>query len=70
MHDIVHKTNQLLRNSHVALLIVRGQGPSYYDLMIGALDGGSPCHLSILRNANVACLCRLFKAMSPVDFKK
>ena len=26
----------------------------------GALDRGSPCHLSILRNANVACLCRLF----------
>ena len=36
----------------------------------GALDGGSPCRLSILRNANVACLCRLFKAMSPVGFKK
>ena len=37
---------------------------------IGALDGGSLCRLSILRNANVAGLCRLFKAMSPVDFKK
>ena len=36
----------------------------------GAPDGGSPCRLSILRNANVACLCRLFKAMSPVDFRK
>ena len=27
---------------------------------VGALDGGSPCRLSILRNANVACLCRLW----------
>ena len=37
---------------------------------IGALDGGSPCRLSILRNANVACLCHLFMAMSNVEFKK
>ena len=36
----------------------------------GALDGGSPCRLSILRNANVACLCRLFMSMSHVEFKK
>ena len=36
----------------------------------GALDGGSPCRLSNLRNANVACLCRLFMAMSHVEFKK
>ena len=38
--------------------------------VIGALDGLSPCRLSILRNANVACLCRLFIAMSHVEFKK
>ena len=38
--------------------------------MDGALDGGSPCRLSILRNANVACFCRLFMAMSGVEFKK
>ena len=37
---------------------------------VGALDGGSPCCLSILRNANVACLCRLFMPMSHVEFKK
>ena len=33
----------------------------------GPLTGG---RLSILRNANVACLCRLFMAMSHVEFKK
>ena len=38
--------------------------------MVGALDGGPPCRLSILRNANVACLCRLFMPMSHVEFKK
>ena len=36
----------------------------------GAIDGGSPCRLSILRDANVACLCRLFMPMSHVEFKK
>ena len=36
----------------------------------GALDWGSPCRLSILRNANVACLCRLCMPMSHVEFKK
>ena len=36
---------------------------------LGPLTGGSPCHLSILRNVNVACLCRLFIPMSPVEFK-
>ena len=29
-----------------------------------------PCRLSILRNANVACLCRLFFTMSHVEFMK
>ena len=37
---------------------------------VGAVDGGSPCRLSILRNANVTCLCRLFVPMSHVEFKK
>ena len=37
---------------------------------LGALNGGSPCRLSILRNGNVACLCRLFMPMSHVEFKK
>ena len=32
--------------------------------------GRSPCHVSNLRNANVACLCRLFMPMSHVKFKK
>ena len=31
---------------------------------------GSPCRVSILRNADVACLCRLFIPMSHVEFKK
>ena len=35
-----------------------------------ALDRGSRCRMSILRNANVACLCRLFMPMSNVEFKK
>ena len=36
----------------------------------GRLDWGSPCRLSILRNANVACLCRLCMPMSHSEFKK
>ena len=39
----------------------------------GALDGGgggSPCRMSILRNANVACLCRLLMPISHVEFNK
>ena len=35
----------------------------YLPDKIGALDGGSGCRISILRNANVACLCRY---ISPV----
>ena len=35
-----------------------------------ALDGGFPCRLSILRNANVTCLCHLFMPMSHVELKK
>ena len=31
---------------------------------------GFPCHLSILRNGNVTCLCRLFLPMPHVKFKK
>ena len=41
-----------------------------HTVSLGAFDGGSPYRLSILRNANVACLCRLFMAMSHVEFKK
>ena len=37
---------------------------------VGVHDGWFPCRLSILRNANVACLCRLFIPMSHVEFKK
>ena len=36
----------------------------------GALDGGPKCRMSILRNCNVACPCRLFFPMSHVEFKK
>ena len=32
--------------------------------------GGPQCHMSILRNGNVACLCRLFSPMSHVEFEK
>ena len=35
------------------LLVITDKTP------LGALDRRSPCHLSILRNANAACLCRL-----------
>ena len=37
---------------------------------LGPFMGGSPCRVSILRNANVACLCRLFMPMSHVESKK
>ena len=37
---------------------------------LGPLTGGPQCRMSILRNGNVACLCRLFMAMSHVEFKK
>ena len=37
---------------------------------LGPLMGGPQCRMSILRNGNVACLCRLFMAMSHVEFKK
>ena len=36
----------------------------------GTLGGGSPCHVSILRNVYVACLCRSFMPLSLVEFKK
>ena len=36
----------------------------------GPLMGGPQCRMSILRNGNVACLCRLFSPMSDVEFKK
>ena len=35
----------------------------------GALDGGSKCRMSILRNSNIACSCYLFYPMSYVEFK-
>ena len=36
----------------------------------GALEGESPCRMSILRNGNVTCFCHLFSSMSHVDLKK
>ena len=36
----------------------------------GAIDGMPWCRMSILRNANVACLCRQIFPLSPVEFKK
>ena len=38
--------------------------------MLGPLIGGPQCCMSILRNGNVACPCRLFSLMSHVKFKK
>ena len=35
----------------------------------GALDGDPQCRMSILRNGNVACPCRLFDPMSHVKIK-
>ena len=32
--------------------------------------GGPQCRMSILRNGNVTCPCRLFSPMSHVEFKK
>ena len=43
----------------------RSMGP-----LTGGRVGGSPCRMSILRNAYVACLCRLFVPLSHVEFKK
>ena len=36
----------------------------------GPLMGGPQCRMSILRNGNIARLCRLFSPMSHVKFKK
>ena len=41
----------------------------YQQLSPGALYGGPQCRMSILRNGNVACPCRLFYPMSHVKFK-
>ena len=38
--------------------------------VLGPLMGDPQCRLSILRNGNVACPCRLFFPMSHVEFKK
>ena len=38
--------------------------------ILGALDGGPQCRMSILRNGNVACLCRLFSSASHGKLKK
>ena len=38
--------------------------------MLGPLVAGPQCHMSILRNGNVACLCCSFSPMSHVEFKK
>ena len=36
----------------------------------GALDGeGAKCRISISKNSNITCLCRLFSPISHVDFK-
>ena len=40
------------------------------DLALTGGGGGVPCRLSVLRNGNVACVCRLFMPMSHVEFEK
>ena len=37
---------------------------------VRSLDGGPKCRMSILRNGNVACPCRLVLPMSHVEFRK
>ena len=37
---------------------------------LGPLMGAPQCRVSISRNGNVACLCRLFSSMSHVAFMK
>ena len=44
--------------------------PSQTLPILGPLMGDPLRSMLILRNANVACLCRLFKPMSHVEFKK
>ena len=36
----------------------------------GSLGGGAEVPISILRNANVTCLCRFIFPLPPVEFKK
>ena len=48
----------------------QGAGGAHLMASGGTLHEGSPWRLSILRNANVAYLCRLFMPMSHVKFKK
>ena len=50
---------------NICIEVIIEKGP-----LTGGGGGGSPCHLSFLRNANVACLCRLFMPMSHVEFKR
>ena len=38
--------------------------------ILGPLMEGPQCRMTILKDGNVACLCRLFSSMSHVEFKK
>ena len=40
------------------------------NVKLGALDGGSQCCMSNLRNGNVTCPCHLYNTVSHVKFKK
>ena len=56
-YDILYMLQLFVYDRHV---------PDVYVMAIGgALVGGSPCPVSILRNGNVACPCRLFFAHVP-----
>ena len=46
------------------------EGDAVKKIVLGPLMGGPKCRMSILRNANVACLWHLFSSMSHVEFKK
>ena len=47
-----------------------GYLPANHTTTLGAIDGGSPCRLSILKSSNVACLWCYIISMSLVKLKK
>ena len=62
----------LIKASCPGQLGLQGQGCNLETSFqyFGPLMGGPQCHMSILRNGNVAYHCRLFSPMSHFEFKK
>ena len=64
---IIPSVDEGLRGESEQLRSSSGESRSKW----GPSMGGPQCRMSILRNSNVACLCRLFFfTMSHVEFKK